>query len=118
MSEGKFVPFESPSNPYEGGYQPRTEEERQFEQKIRACPSFEEMYTLLRSRGVVPDGSGDNRSIVEIIKRIEQRRHGHEDPWHRITRTFGLRETVERLLPNDAVYLKELKRSKKSNNGR
>ncbi len=72
--------------------------------------SFEELYAFLRSKKEI-HGSWKSYSPDTLIKTIERVRHGHL-PLDFITRTMNIRDTVERLLSNDKVYLKYTKGSK------
>lgn len=106
MSE-KFIPFEP--YPEERGYEPRLEEEREFERQIRACTDLDALIQLVGARGVIPSSDGTPRASSEVVRRIAQVRNGHYDiADKRITRTYGIRERVSELLSADRQYQKRM----------
>lgn len=79
----------------------------QFEQVIKEpeeCECFDELYAYIKSKGEIV-GSQKIYQAYELIKKIEQVRHGHRDISF-ITRTDGIRDAVIKLLKNDHVYAK------------
>ena len=110
----EFRPFEP--FPEEIGYQAKTQEERQFETNIRACTDIDQVRDLVLKRGNIPSASSREgfHSSEVVIRRIDQVRNGHREIWQgRLTRTFGIRETIERLLPTDKTYMKRMAQLKK-----
>lgn len=77
---------------------------------LQNAATFDELYELLEVFGKV-QGSQKSYTPQELRTKIEQVRHGHR-PLESVTRSHGLREAVERLLENDAVYFKYTKGSK------
>lgn len=77
---------------------------------LEKVTSFEEMYAMLRKQ---KDIKGTQKIYLpeEVIKRIEQIRHGHR-PIGFITRTYGIRSALERLLPNDKIFKKYTQKKK------
>ena len=71
---------------------------------LEICTSFDELYKKLQAIGEVK-GTQKNYSASELIKKIEQVRHGHRDISF-ITRSYGLQEVVKKLLLTDRVYKK------------
>ncbi len=76
---------------------------------IENATSFDALYEVIRSMGEI---KGTRRSYTpeQLIKKIEQVRHGHR-PINFVTRSHGIRNAVERLLENDRIYQKYIKRS-------
>lgn len=71
---------------------------------IENVVSFDELYEKLRAFGNI-EGSQKFYTPEMLIKKIEQVRHGHSNLLF-ITRSYGLRDVVARLLLEDAVYKK------------
>jgi hypothetical protein len=65
---------------------------------------FDSLYDMIRQLGEIT-GTAKTYTADELIKEIERVRHGHRETAF-ITRSFRIRETVERLLPTDRVYKK------------
>ena len=72
--------------------------------------SFDVLYEVIRGAGKI-HGTHKNYTPEEIIKVIERVRHGHRSIEF-VTRSYGIREAVERLLENDKVYQKYTRGSK------
>ncbi len=85
--------FENMPNPIE-------EEKIGFEN----CSSFDELYRILREQEEI-EGTIKKYNSAELIKIIEQVRHGHKGIGF-VTRSYGLRDLVEKLLSNDRIYNK------------
>lgn len=71
---------------------------------IENAKSFEELYKLIRQMGEIK-GTRTVYAAEEIISDIEQVRHDILAVGY-VTRSHGLRGTVERLLKDDEVYQK------------
>ncbi|MFA6227971.1 MAG: hypothetical protein WC668_02175 [Patescibacteria group bacterium] len=76
--------------------------------------SFEELYDFIEAQGEI-HGSIKSYDAPMLRKIIERVRHGHR-PIEFVTNTMGIRDTVQRLLPDDPVYLKYTKGSKAKKN--
>ena len=81
---------------------------------LEESTSFDSLYENLRGLDTV-QGTRKEYTVEELIKKIEAVRHGHKD-LILLTRSFGIRETVERLLADDPVYQKYTKGSRSGNN--
>ncbi len=90
------------------------ENSQQFEQstspELEKVTSFEELYAFIESQGEI-HGTHTTYKSGDLRKIIERVRHGHR-PIEWITRNMGIRDTVEKLLVNDRVYLKYTKGSR------
>jgi hypothetical protein len=71
---------------------------------LEESTSFDELAAKLRARGEIT-GTSKTYSADRLITKIERVRHGH-DGLDSITRSYKLREIVEKLLKNDPVYRK------------
>lgn len=79
--------------------------------------SFEELYEKMKTKDSIPGSRSAPYAPGEMRLIIERVRHGHR-PLLFVTRTFGIRAAVERLLETDRVYHKYTKgsRAKKGRN--
>jgi hypothetical protein len=84
------------------------EEERNT--NIENAESFDVLYEVIRKMGVIR-GTQKSYSSEEIIKVIERVRHGHRQIEF-LTRSYGIRDAVKRLLESDKVYQKYTKGSR------
>ena len=76
---------------------------------IEEATSFEDLYEMLKILGDI-EGTGRSYTPDKIIEYIEQVRRDEMDIGY-ITRSHGIRSTVEKLLKNDKVYQEIVKRS-------
>lgn len=83
---------------------------------LENATSFEELYEIIRAHGPI-QGTQEEYLPPEIIKTVEQVRHGHRST-NFITRSFGIRAIVERLITSDAVFQKYTKGSKAKKAGK
>ncbi len=77
---------------------------------IESVESFESLYKVIRNTGEIK-GTLKNYTPDEVIKVIERVRHGHRSIEF-VTRSYGIRDAVERLLENDKLYQKYTKGSR------
>lgn len=77
---------------------------------IEDAESFDALYEAIRTIGEI-QGTKKNYTPEQLVKVIERVRHGHR-PLEFVTRSYGIRDSVERLLANDKVYQKYAKGSK------
>lgn len=74
---------------------------------LQESQTFEELFENLRVLEHIP-GTRKRYTADELIKEIERVRHGHRTIEF-VTRTYGLRDVVLRLLPDDPIYKKNNK---------
>lgn len=84
--------------------------------EFESVTSFEELYALIMTKEFIP-GSIRVYTPGEMRLKIERVRHGRF-MIQTITRTFGIRAAVERLLETDPVYHKYTKGSRVKKNRR
>lgn len=78
------------------------EEERNMD--IENAESFDALYDAIRALDNI-QGTVKSFTPEQLIKVIERVRHGHR-PIEYVTRSYGIRAAVERLLENDKIYQK------------
>lgn len=78
------------------------------EERINHATTFDELHEIISGLAEIKGESG-TYSPADVIKRIEQVRHGHRDIGF-VTRAFGLRDKVESMLPDDKVFKKYSKK--------
>ena len=71
--------------------------------------SFDELYQSIRQMKEI-EGTLKTYTPDQLILIIERVRHGHR-PIEFITRSYDIRDAVERLLQNDKIYLKYAKKN-------
>ena len=74
---------------------------------LERAESFDSLYEAIRSIGEV-EGTQKTYSSEEVIKVIERVRHGHRSIDF-VTRSYGIRDAVERLLVDNKTYQKYTK---------
>ncbi|MFH0873910.1 MAG: hypothetical protein V1846_03710 [Candidatus Komeilibacteria bacterium] len=77
---------------------------------IENARSFDDLYAEIKTLGEI-GGTSKDYSPERMIKIIERVRHGHR-PIEFVTRSYGIRAAVARLLENDDVYRKYTEGSK------
>ncbi len=75
---------------------------------IENAESFDVLYEVIRTMGEIR-GAQKNSSSEEIIKVIERVRHGHRQIDF-VTRSYRIRDVVERLLESDKVFTRNILR--------
>lgn len=78
---------------------------------IENATSFDMLYEILKEVESIR-GTQKTYDAETLRKKIEQARHGHKEI-NVITRSYGIRDAVERLLENDRVYQKYVLKKKR-----
>ena len=101
-------------------YSPEIEYER-ISAMVKGAATFEALYDVIRSIGVIPSSSKQDKTYTsaQVIEVAERMRHGHikkGKPGERVfrfpPRAFGIREKVRELLTSDPVFLREQQRGR------
>lgn len=87
--------------------------EKEGNTDIENAKTFDILYEIIGTMDMI---SGTQKAYTpkELITIIERVRHGHRDIEF-VTRSYGIRDAVERLLESDKVYQKHVKGVRQKN---